>query len=197
MVTCTPVARCPGSSADPVPVSGSSTLDTVTSSVEVPAWTRCAVPTGAPRGRGRRRRGGRPLVVAVALVLDAGLDDAVALRAVEPWGEEPQPAAPSTTAAPSATDAHSRGPRGMREGRTTVAQHTQPGGKWRRPDGRSCPTGTRSSYSPHFLTPATRVANSAAGCRGGSKSLCTPFVMNGSKPRNLAPGVARAARRGG
>ncbi len=58
-----------------MPVRGSSTLETVTSSVEPPAWTRRAAPTGAPWGRGRRRRAGRALVVAVAVVVEVGLTD--------------------------------------------------------------------------------------------------------------------------
>ena len=40
-------------------------MDTVTSSREVPACTRWVVPTGAPRGRGRLRAGGRVLEAAV------------------------------------------------------------------------------------------------------------------------------------
>jgi hypothetical protein len=75
------------------------------------------VPTGAPRGRGRRRRAGDALV-AVVLVelaeLEVGVELLVALPDVALWVAPPHPATARARAAP----------RTMHRGLTTMAQHT-------------------------------------------------------------------------
>jgi hypothetical protein len=127
-----------------VPVSGSRTLATVTSSVEVPAWTLRVAPMGAPRRRGRRWRARGALVDTA--VVDAGpAVDAVALLGGAPWPEPPHPAA--QTAVPRISETGNRKPWEMRSALATEAQDTQGNGhrrEGRRPDGRSCPTGTRN-----------------------------------------------------
>jgi hypothetical protein len=60
--------------------------------------------------------------------LEVGLAEPVALRDVGPWLEPPHPATPiaRATLRAAAAAAVSRRRKRMREGLTTVAQHTQP-----------------------------------------------------------------------